>query len=182
MWENLRVIVISSMMTVLILAAAIWMGIIPTTQQIEPDTYQLKQIIDIPFNYSIDGGMVIPRYSQSFSYPLLNVSGPALFRFMRAYAEINVTERKNVTWINFELYARGYSRDFESEPQNCWLSKENFGWVFLEKALLTNEKYTLYIRIELQPKFTRKNGIIQSFNATIQGVIRGSIIQTIVKP
>lgn len=40
MWENLRVIVISSIMTLLILGSLIWAGVIPLQQQ--PNTYQTR--------------------------------------------------------------------------------------------------------------------------------------------
>ena len=158
MWENLRTIVISSVMTVIILASAIWMGIIPTQQQVE-NTYQLRQTIQETF--IITG----KDNQQTFTYPIKNITEDAVARTLKVYAEFNAINNPKNSLVSVELHlfdtkSLGKISEIESYPDKI------FGSTSMNFNLNPKRAYSLCIMVH---------------GANVTGNIQGTIIQEIIR-
>lgn len=145
-------------MTLLILGALIWAGVIPTRQ--EANTYQIKQ--NIRENFTITGTAT----SQAFTIPIQNITGPAIARTIYVYAEFNATNNPYNNIVNIEL-------------QLLDIGKVS---VEMQKVTSYNDKVFTYASINFYASVTHFYSLSLTVRgANVTGILRGNIIQIIQK-
>ena len=157
MWENLRTIVISSIMTIIILGGLIWAGVIPLQQQ--PNTYQLRQTIQETF--TITG----KNNQQTFTYPVKNITGEAAARTLNVYAEFNIIDNPNQGIVSLDLRLFDLLSQMDRDKVTSIQSK-TFSSTSMTINISPLRSYVLFVTV---------------IGSNITGNIKGTIVQEIIR-